>query len=315
MNPLLSVVMPVHNGERFIAEALKSVLGQHAEEIELVLVDDGSSDRSLEVVSDFERILPLRLIRSGHIGNWVTITNLGLREATGDWACFLHQDDLWLPGRVARLRSEMEKEEGALVLHNAIFVGPEGQRLGPWTCPLPEGLVPSDVFTEHLLVQNFVAISSPVFRRSAAIESGGLDEALWFTADWDLWLRLGAMGPVRFISDTLSAFRVHSASQTLTRSLSPSEWEEQLTTVFSRHFRGWKAEGRRRTRVEEAAFASFTVNAALAAATRGEPLRWKEPLVKLLALSPSGWRRFLRDSRIVERVVSRLKVRRSLVGA
>jgi len=309
MNPFLSVIMPVHNGEKFVAAALESVRGQDNEGIELVFVDDGSSDRTAEIVRNFEKSLQIRTISPGRIGNWVTATNLGLREARGDWACFLHQDDLWLPGRIARLRGEMEMAEGPLVLHNAVFVGPDGQWLGPWTCPLTEGVVPPDQFLEHLLVQNFIAIPSPVFRRSAVIDSGGLDEALWFTADWDLWLRLGAMGPIRFIADTLSAFRVHPESQTLTHSLPQNEWEQQLTTVFSRHFPRWEATGKRRARVRAAAVASVAVNAALAAAARGERPRWTGPLWKLLALGPQGWHRYLRDSRIVERVGARLKVR------
>jgi len=313
-NPFLSVIMPLHDGERFIAAALESVCGEDTERTELVLVDDSSSDRTLDIVRDFAKLLPIRLLTPGRIGNWVAVTNLGLREARGDWACFLHQDDFWLPGRTARLRGEMEKAEGALVLHNAIFVGPAGQRLGPWTCPLPEGVVAPDQFIERLLVQNFIAIPSPVFQRSAAIDSGGLDEALWYTADWDLWLRLGAMGPVRFIADTLSAFRIHPASQTVTHPSGPGEWEQQLTTVFLRHFPCWKATGKRRARVENAAMASVAVNAALAAASRGQPLRWKGPLLKLLALGPWGWQRYVRDSRIVERVGSRRKLGRFLIG-
>jgi len=214
--------MPTYNGERFIAAALESVRGQH-DGIELVIVDDGSSDRTLDIVRDFAKSLPIRLITPGRIGNWVAVSNLGLREARGDWACFLHQDDLWLPGRMARLRAEMEQAEGALVLHNAMFVGPDAQPLGPWTCPLSEGVVPPNLFLERLLIQNFIAIPSPVFRRSAAIDSGGLDEALWFSADWDLWLRLGALGPVRFIAETLSAFRIHPESQTAARKVAPKE--------------------------------------------------------------------------------------------
>jgi glycosyltransferase involved in cell wall biosynthesis len=314
MSSFLSVIMPVQNGERFVAAALESVRGQHNEGIELVFVNNGSTDRTLEIVSDFVKLLPIRLITPRRIGDWMAGANLGLREATGEWACFLCHDDLWLPGRIARLRGEMEKAEGALVLHNAVFVGPDGQRLGPWTCPLPEGVVPPDRFIERLLVQNFIAGPSPVFRRRTAIDSGGLDEALWYAADWDLWLRLGAMGPIRFIADTLGAFRVHPASQTVTHPLRPGEWEQQLTAVFLRHFPRWNATGKRRARVEEAAMASIAVNAALAATSRGEPLRWKGPLLKLLALGPSGWHRYVRDSRIVERVGSRLKLRRSLIG-
>jgi len=309
MHPFLSVVMPVYNGERFIAAALESVRGQH-EGIELVIVDDGSSDRTLDIVRDFAKVLPIRLLTPRRIGNWVAVSNIGLREATGDWACFLHQDDLWLPGRIERLRGEMESAEDALVLHNAIFVGPDGRELGPWTCPLPEGDVPQERFIERLLIQNFIAIPSPVFRRNAAIGSGGLDEGLWFSADWDLWLRLGALGPVRFIAETLSAFRVHPASQTAARKALPEEWETQLTTVLARHLQNLPVTGNLRAKVERAGMASIAVNSALSAASRGEPVSPSQVFLKLLALGPSGWHRYVRDSRIVQRVRSRLKAQR-----
>jgi hypothetical protein len=204
----------------------------------------------------------------------------------------------------------MESAVGALVLHNAVFVGPDGRRLGPWTCPLPEGVVPPDRFIERLLVQNFIAKASVVFRRSAAIRSGGLDEADMVSADWDLWLRLGALGPVRFIAETLSAYRVHPASITVARKLLPDEWGQKLTIVHARHAQNWAAPGKLRTSVERVARASIAVNGLLAAASRGESVKPWPVLLKLLALGPAGWHRYLRDSRIVQRVRSRLKVRR-----
>jgi GT2 family glycosyltransferase len=313
LKPLLSVVMPTYNGARFIAAALESMRDQH-EGIELLIVDDGSTDRTIEIVRSFAGSLPIRLITRGRLGNWVAVTNLGLREAVAEWACFLHQDDLWLPGRLERLRTEMENAQGALILHNAIYVGADGQGLGPWTCPLPQGTMPSSEFIEHLLVQNFIAIPSPVFRRDAVIDSGGLDEALWFSADWDLWLRLGAMGSVQFIDETLSAFRVHPASQTAARKLQPNEWEQQLTTVFERHLGKWPVAGRTRTQVERAALTSIAVNSALSAASRGEYVKRSAVLSQFLALGPAGWRRYLRDSRIVQRVSSRLRAQRQAKG-
>ena len=309
MRPLLSVVMPTYNGERFVAAALASVRDQHDDGIELVVVDDGSTDHTLEIVGSFADVLPIRLITPGRLGNWVAATNLGLREAIGEWACFLHQDDLWLPGRLKRLRREMENCQGALIVHNAVYVGPDGQRLGPWSCPFAEGQIPSIEFIERLLVQNFIAIPSPVFRRDEVIQSGGLDEALWFSADWDLWLRLGALGPVGFVGETLSAFRVHPASQTAARKLQPKEWEEQLTTVLARHLESWPVSGRLRASVERVAMASIAVNCALSAASRGEPVKPARALLHLLGLGPLGWHRYLRDSRIVQRVRSRLKIR------
>jgi GT2 family glycosyltransferase len=303
--------MPTYNGEKYLTASLESVRSQYDNGIELVIVDDGSRDHTLDIVRSFASTLPIRLITPGRLGNWVAATNLGLREAMGDWACFLHQDDLWLPGRLKKLRGEIQSHQGPLIIHNAIYVGPDGQELGPWTCPFSKtGAIPSNQFIEHLLVQNFIAIPSPVFRREAVIDSGGLDEALWFSADWDLWLRLGALGPVRFIGETLSAFRVHPASQTAARKLQPHEWEDQLTTVLDRHLERWPVTGPLRTSVEQVARASIAVNSALSAASRGEPVRPTTVLFQLLALGPWGWRKYFRDSRIVQRVRSRVKIQR-----
>lgn len=313
MNPWLSVIIPTYNGQKFITTALKSVQEQNDANIELVVVDDGSVDCTLSIVRELGKHLPIRLVTPGRIGNWVAISNLGLQEAKGEWACFLHQDDLWLPGRIASIRHEIECATGALVLHNARFVGPDGQNLGPWTCPLPEGDVPPALFIERLLIQNFIAMPSPVFRREVVIRSGGLDEELWYTADWDLWLRLGSMGPVRFIAKTLSAFRIHLESQTLARKLRSNEWEVQLNTVLDRHIADRAFATKLSSSTQKVARLSIAVNSALAAASRGDRVKVPSVVFKLLALGPKGWRVYLRDSRILQRARSRLKLR-GLIG-
>ena len=110
--------MPVHNGERYLAQALGSILQEGADGYEVIAVDDGSSDSSAEILAYWERRLPLRRIaRRG--GNWVAATNAGLREARGDYVCFLHQDDLWLPGRLAAIRAEAALAP-TLFLHPAV---------------------------------------------------------------------------------------------------------------------------------------------------------------------------------------------------
>jgi GT2 family glycosyltransferase len=303
-----SIVMPTFNGEKFVGAALESVRQQNDRELEVIVVDDGSFDRTLDIVREFMTTLPIRLIEHKRIGNWVAMTNIGLREARGDWVSFLHQDDLWLSGRLAKVRSEIAQGEGAMVLHNSVLIGPNGQRLGLSTCPLARGNVSPSGFIEHLLIQNFIALPAPAFRRKAVLDSGGLDEALWFTADWDLWLRLGAMGRVRFLPDRLTGFRIHPESQTAARPLASGEWKRQLETVFNRHLERWNGTGSRRRAVTRAGQASMAVSTALAGLSRGQRASLREPLQKLVTLSPSAWSRFLRDSRIVQRVWPRLKL-------
>jgi glycosyltransferase involved in cell wall biosynthesis len=302
-NPWLSIVMPVWNGERYLAEALQSIRQQGGGGYEVIAVDDGSSDATPAILRSWEGLLPLRVIRRERGGNWVAATNAGLREAQGVYACFLHQDDLWLPGRLGAIEREASSEP-ALILHPAVFVGPEGRRLGCWNCPLSPGEVDPRSFAERLLVQNFVAIPTPAFLRTAALRDGGLDESLWYTADWDLWLRLATAGRIRYLRSAFAAFRVHSASQTVVRN-DLGERRRQLETVLERH------EGNAPGAVRRAARFSLEVNVALAALGGGARPPWRPFLAAFARLGLAGSLRYLRDSRISERVGARLRLRLS----
>lgn len=301
--PWLSIVMPAWNGERYLAAALESVLREGTRGYEVVALDDGSTDRTPGILRSWTEKIPLRIVRREGQGNWVAASNAALREARGRYACFLHQDDLWLPGRLEAMEREVARDP-AIVVHPASFVGPEGQALGAWRCPLPAGDVPAEIFRERLIVQNFLAIPAPVFRREAALRSGGMDESLWFTADWDLWLRLAGEGPIRHLDAPLAAFRVHPASQTAVRT-DLADRRQQLETVLQRHGGALSAAARRAARF------SLEMNLALLAAASGGEVPWRPLIASLSVLGPGGLRRYLRDSRIVERVGARLRLRRS----
>jgi glycosyltransferase involved in cell wall biosynthesis len=300
--PWLSIVMPAWNGERYLQAALESVRHEGTQGYEIVAVDDGSTDRTLEILRSWATLLPLRIVERPGRGNWVAASNAALREARGRYACFLHQDDLWLPGRLAAIVREA-KAKPALIVHSAMFVGPGGETLGPWRCPLPEGAVDPKLFAERLIVQNFIAIPAPVFDREAALRAGEMDESLWYTADWDFWLRLAREGSIRYLAAPLAAFRVHPGSQTMVRT-DVADRRRQLETILERHGSAFAQPVRRAARF------SIELNLALAAkATRG-PLSWPALLGALARLGPAGFPRYLRDSRIVERVAARVRLLR-----
>lgn len=299
--PWLSIVMPVWNGERYLPEALESVRREGTDGYEVIAVDDGSSDGSPEILRAWERLLPLRRIARDRGGNWVAATNAGLREARGKYACFLHQDDLWFPGRLAAIQREAAFGP-ALVLHPALYVGPGGNRLGPWRCPLPAGEVDPALFAERLIVQNFIAAPAPVFAREAALRAGAMDESLWYTADWDFWLRLGRAGAIRYFDSPLAGFRVHAGSQTVVRT-DLADRRRQLEAVLDRHGGAAPAAARRAARF------SLELNLALAAAASGTAVRWPPVVGALARLGPVGCARYVRDSRIVERIRARLHLR------
>ncbi|MEM7592684.1 MAG: glycosyltransferase family 2 protein, partial [Cyanobacteria bacterium P01_A01_bin.83] len=98
--PWLSVIIPTYNGSKYLAAALNSIVVQQEQDLECVVIDDGSTDNTLEIVEQYQQKLKIKLITKARQGNWVASTNQALKVANGVHACFLHQDDLWLEGRL-----------------------------------------------------------------------------------------------------------------------------------------------------------------------------------------------------------------------
>jgi hypothetical protein len=310
--PWLGVVMPIYNGERYLPEALESIAaqGDGVHGIEIIAVDDGSSDRSGVILEDYARRLPLRVVRPGRLGNWVAATNLGLAECRAAWCSFLHQDDLWLPGRLAVVKRAIAAHPHvSLVVHPSWFIDERGRRVGRWRTPFGsrEGLVDGRDLWERLLVQNSLAINAPVFRTARVLELSGLDESLIFTADWDLWLRLAADGEAFHHGAPLGAFRIHGGSQTA--AYPPGAMRHQMETVFDRNragHHGWPCAS---AAVTAAGRHSIDMNTAIAGWLHGTRPSFGRLAADWLRLGPAGWRRYLRDSRIIDRVGARLRAR------
>lgn len=306
--PLLSIVMPVHNGADWLATTFDSLLGEVSELVEIIVLDSSPDLKTATLVETYANRLPITFLRRPDLQAWTAKTNLGVEIAKADYACMLHQDDLWLSGRLAIVRNWISADpEAALHLGPTAIIDRDGTRLGSWRCPLPIGRRLSErEVLESLLVQNFISVPAPVFRRAAWQQCDGMDEALWYTADWDLWLKLSGAGPVRYHEQETTAFRVHGSSLTVTGCRDLDEFEAQMQVVFERHA---PRIPQPRSNVESAARASIRVNVELAAASSGSPGALARACWQILSLGPSGARRYLKDSRLLDRVLPRVRAR------
>jgi glycosyltransferase involved in cell wall biosynthesis len=306
--PWLSVIVPCRNGERWLASALQSVVDQKDGGIEVIVIDGSTDDASLKIVDSFSDQLPIRAHRRSDLQSWTAKTNFGVEEARGDRICMLHVDDLWLPNRCVEIKKWLSSQsDGVMHLHPSYIIDDSGRRLGLWRCPLPAGdfPVPRHMLIERLLVQNFIGIPSPTIRRDAYLRVGGLDNALWYTADWDLYLKLAAIGSVYYHSIPLACFRVHKHSLTILGSRNSVDFRNQHQMIVDRHADKLSPEAR--AEILPIAAASFDSNTALAAALAGSFTQLGKVLVSILRLGPRGIRRYFYYSRIVERVFSRLR--------
>jgi GT2 family glycosyltransferase len=305
--PWLSVIIPTYNGTKYLASALNSVVVQQDEQIECIVIDDGSTDNTLSIVASYQDQLNIKLITQARQGNWVANTNHALSVASSKYACFLHQDDLWLEGRLQNLKNAIAVyPQATLYLHDAVFIDGKGKPLGLWQCPFAkqEQVISLAQIKEKLLVQNFIAIPTPIFNRQTALDVGALNSELWYTADWDFWLKLASLGETYYIPKPLAAFRVHGDSQTIRRSSSVAEFRQQMRSVVDQHL-----DTKPKSEVAKVAFFSTEVNTTLAAMVHGESPNLVKLGLNFLALGPMGWRRYWQDSRIQERVSARLKAK------
>jgi hypothetical protein len=302
------VIIPSHRGEQWIDHSLRSITGEATEGIEVLLIDSGETSAARDIAQNYSETLRIRIFERRDLLSWNMKTNFGVETAESDHISWLGVDDVWMPGRAAAARRWIKAAvEAPLHLAPAAVIDKYGRTLGVWRCPLPaERALQSSFLLERLCVQNFVAAPAPVFRKDAWLRCGGLDENLWYTADWDLWLKLAAHAPAYYHDEVTIGFRIHGGTLTMTGSRDTAAFRLQMETVLDRHL---SAIGPDANRVERAARASIAVNAALASASIGKFGGLFRAATQVALLGPAGLRRYLRDSRIVERVVPRIRAR------
>jgi len=307
--PWLSVAMPVHDGERWLPLTLQSAAAQDCSGIEFIILDSTPGDGCKEVVSRFADRLHIHYDHVPEINSWPAKTNLAVERALAGHVAMLHQDDLWEPQRAAAAREAiLAAPDAVLFLNPSRIVDEHGRPLGLWRCPLPaDRLLDGRKVAERLLVQNFVAIPAPVVNRRAWLDCGGMDEALWYTADWDLYLKLLARGPAFYSRTPSTAFRVHGSSLTVSGSRERPDFRQQMQQVFDRHSHLVPAS--ELPRIRRRANASIAVNCALAQASAGSAKALLRAMAEVLSLGPAQALAYVRDSRVLERALPRLRAR------
>ena len=209
--PLISVIMPCYNAAPYVQQAIESALGQSYGDVELIFVDDGSSDASPVIAAKLAeqsagRITFLRTDRKGPY----PARNFGLSHARGEFVAFLDADDYWTGDFLEKLHSR-------LVAANAVLAYCGWQNVGA-TDRTNEPYVPPDYEQDDKL-ELLLRAASPwpihaaLMRRSVLDEVGGFDTNFATCMDYDLWLRVGASRPIARVPEVLAFYRFHPGGQ------------------------------------------------------------------------------------------------------
>uniref|UniRef100_A0A7C5AL13 Glycosyltransferase n=1 Tax=Desulfobacca acetoxidans TaxID=60893 RepID=A0A7C5AL13_9BACT len=197
MGPRVSVIIPTYNRADWVLEAVLSVLHQTYREFELIVVDDGSEDGTLERLGGvFRQIIGLRCALRRGVS---AARNLGAQLARGEWLAFLDSDDLWLPGKLARQMAYLEAHPELLICQTEELWIKNGVRVNP---PKTHRKLAGDLFLPSLK-RCMVSPSAVVLSRRLFEEMGGFDENLPAAEDYDLWLRICWRHPVGLVPEPL----------------------------------------------------------------------------------------------------------------
>jgi hypothetical protein len=206
----VSVVLPVYNAERFVVEAVESILRQSLAAFELIVIDDGSTDRSRDLLAAIDSRDPrIRLISRENRGLTRSL-NEGLNAATGEYVAIMNADDIALPDRLARQAAFLDAHPRVAAVGTQTQLLGDDRGRGPST-RLPES---PEAVRAFMLRASPLAHPSVMLRRSAALAIGGYRPQMEPAEDYDLWLRLAEHHDLANLPEVLLEYRVHSGQAT-----------------------------------------------------------------------------------------------------
>lgn len=213
--PTFSIIIPVYNASAYIEQSLTSVFAQSYGDFEVIVVDDGSTDDTVDRVNKFSHHQSLRYVYQTNAGP-AAARNTGLQLATGELIAFLDADDLWHPGKLAAHFERMQTNAKIGLSFNwfeVFYDLPEVERLMPWFAPPTK----STLHWQDFLIRNWTGTSSTVVIRADCLKGGrGFDPRFRTGEDYQLWLEIAQNGwEVSFIPDALTIYRKRPSSLTV----------------------------------------------------------------------------------------------------
>ena len=202
--PLISVVIPAYNAESYIQSTLDSVFNQTYQNIEVIVVDDGSNDSTQSILNAYPHNVVVIKTENKGVSH---ARNTGIDAAKGGWIAFVDSDDIWLP---TKLEEQIISIGECQWSHcDSVYIGENqsGDVKRSDYSHIPRG----NVF-EELIVENFITTSSVLIKKSLLNQYGKFDETLACLEDWKLWIDIAHENPIAYCDKSLLEYRVYSGS-------------------------------------------------------------------------------------------------------
>lgn len=203
--PLVTVIIPSYQHAKYVCAAVQSVLAQTHQQLQVIVIDDGSRDESPQLLKQFEPDVRVKLVLNSNQGVCRTL-NQGIELASGDYIAFLASDDLYAPNKIEKQLEVFSRDsETGMVYSQARSFGEEDK-------VFPRRVISGHIF-DNLMHSNFIPGSSVMISRKVIEEVGSFDVSLK-VEDWDYWLRVAKKWKVAGIAEPLISYRVHGQNTT-----------------------------------------------------------------------------------------------------
>lgn len=211
MVPRVSVVIPAYNAQEYISESIRSVLAQTYRRVEIIVVNDGSRDRTPELLAGFGS--RIRVIHQDNMG-LSGARNTGIRAARGELIAFLDADDLWLPQKTEKQVHLFKNDSRIGFVYTRILpFGPNAERDFRYISPrFHRGRI-----LRHLFLYPFITVSSVMVKKECLDKVCLFDPENPSTQDYDLWMRLAQYYRADFVPEALVRYRVHASGMSRDR--------------------------------------------------------------------------------------------------
>ncbi len=235
-NPLVSVVIPTYNRAELLPRAIKSVLSQTFKDFELIIVDDGSTDDTKEVVKKFqEKDKRIKYIWQKNSGGPASPLNNGIKNSLGEYISFLEDDDEWLPKKTEEQLSLFQKSKMIGLVGCNAMVTKNNKLLYIYKTP-------SDCknYLKELLESNIICSTGSVLIKKSVLEEVGLfDEKLSNAQDLEMWIRVAEKGYFFTFSQNI-LFKYNIYEQSISHSMSTTKAEKDLFYIFDKYEEHYK---------------------------------------------------------------------------
>jgi glycosyltransferase involved in cell wall biosynthesis len=228
--PRISIITPSYNQAQYIAETIESVKNQDYPDLEHIIIDGGSTDGTLEILSQYDG--QIRWISEPDTGQ-VNAINKGLRSATGEVIAFLNSDDLYLPDALLKVGQYFSDHPEASWVTGRCQTVDGNFKITRRQITAYKNFWLYFRSNKVLLTMNYLSQPATFWRRSAMERVGLLDESLHYTMDYDYWLRLSECYRLHVIHEDLAIFRLHAQSKSGTTA--HRQFDEQYKVLVRNH--------------------------------------------------------------------------------